>query len=400
MLWYTPSMRTRVPSFGQTFPNKVGPCQINYFRKKKNVFPNKVGPCQKNVSRKNINPQTAKLRIKAWGLPYLLICQPVRALRPVASCALRRSRDPRLAVGERMRAPLLPAALALGSLCTPPPSQLPRPTILRARCSQPTRFLTPTMIVPAPDVPSTAVGVDGGDQWIGSRVSSDELRSLADLACSTTITKPIVAQYYPSRIWLWRQWSGTVLRRVLPKEVFFNLCFAAAVCLFFRVPGPRPVWRAGLVESLAGVAKVWTISGSMASFILSFFLSQSYTMWRSVYSITRRVQGRLNDVGLLCATFAQRNATDGGYTPEAEDSLRTVARYCRLFHMLFYASVSSRFAPLKTPQGLSALVANGALTAEARQMPPGPSPGPNPSPSPKPSRALSPKPEPIPEAYP
>ena len=27
MLWYTPSMRTRVPSFGQTFPNKVGPCQ-------------------------------------------------------------------------------------------------------------------------------------------------------------------------------------------------------------------------------------------------------------------------------------------------------------------------------------------------------------------------------------
>ena len=29
MLWYTPSMRTRVPSFGQTFPNKVGPCQYN-----------------------------------------------------------------------------------------------------------------------------------------------------------------------------------------------------------------------------------------------------------------------------------------------------------------------------------------------------------------------------------
>ena len=28
MLWYTPSMRTRVPSFGQTFPNKVGPCPL------------------------------------------------------------------------------------------------------------------------------------------------------------------------------------------------------------------------------------------------------------------------------------------------------------------------------------------------------------------------------------
>jgi hypothetical protein len=32
MLWYTPSTRTRVPSFGQTFPNKVGPCQNCLFR--------------------------------------------------------------------------------------------------------------------------------------------------------------------------------------------------------------------------------------------------------------------------------------------------------------------------------------------------------------------------------
>ena len=31
--WYIPSMRTRVPSFGQTFPNKAGPChKINYYR--------------------------------------------------------------------------------------------------------------------------------------------------------------------------------------------------------------------------------------------------------------------------------------------------------------------------------------------------------------------------------
>ena len=234
----------------------------------------------------------------------------------------------------------------------------------------------PEMCATTPEVPLSAVGVDGGDLWSGVRVSSDELRTIVDLACSTTISKPIVAQYYPSRRWLWRQWSGTVVRRVLPKEVFFNLCFAAAVCLFFCAPGPHAAWRSGMVASLGGVSRVWTISGSMVTFTLSFFLSQSYALWRSVYSITRRVQGRLNDVGLLCATFAERNATDGAYTPEAEDALRTVARYCRLFHMLFYASVSTRFAPLKTPQGLSALVSNGALTAEARQMRPDPGPGP------------------------
>ena len=38
MLWYIPSMRTRVPTFGQTFPNKVGPCQ-NYLAISSDVFP-------------------------------------------------------------------------------------------------------------------------------------------------------------------------------------------------------------------------------------------------------------------------------------------------------------------------------------------------------------------------
>ena len=35
MLWYTPSMRTRVPSFGQTFPHKVGQKKKKKKKKKK-----------------------------------------------------------------------------------------------------------------------------------------------------------------------------------------------------------------------------------------------------------------------------------------------------------------------------------------------------------------------------
>lgn len=102
--------------------------------------------------------------------------------------------------------------------------------------------------------------------------------------------------------------------------------------------------------------------------MLSFFLSQSYSLWRSVYSLTRRVQGRLNDIGLLCATYAQRDMETGAYTEEAEALLQTLSRYVRLFHVLFYASVTTRFAPLKTPQGLSTLVDMGALTADEREV--------------------------------
>ena len=203
---------------------------------------------------------------------------------------------------------------------------------------------------------------------ISPSLNTEELRQIADEACSTTIRKPIIAQYYPGRQWLWRQWGGTVVRRVLPREVLLNICLAAVACLFFRAPGPQAAWRAELVESyLAGVGKVWSLTAGLVTFTLSFFLSQSYGLWRSAYSLTRRVQGRLNDVGLLCAAFAKRDETSRSYTSEAEAVLSTCSRYVRLFNMLFYASISTRFAPLKTPQGLSVLVEAGALTSEERE---------------------------------
>jgi hypothetical protein len=39
----------------------------------------------------------------------------------------------------------------------------------------------------------------------------------------------------------------------------------------------------------------------------------------------------------------------------------------RLFNVLLYASVTTRFAPLKTPSGLQRLVKSGHLTADERE---------------------------------
>lgn len=109
----------------------------------------------------------------------------------------------------------------------------------------------------------------------------------------------------------------------------------------------------------------WFLTASLVSFTLSFFLTQSYGLWREVYSVTRRLQGRLNDIGLLIATAAKRDDL-GSYTPESERLLERVARYVRLFNVLFYASVTTRFAPLCTPAGLNQLVESGALTEDER----------------------------------
>ena len=230
------------------------------------------------------------------------------------------------------------------------------------RCSRmaPVRAQTDT-----PKVPLSSVGVDGGDVWAGTRIDKDGLDELTDLACSTTINRPIIAQYYPDRFWLWRQWRQTIVRRVLP-DILVNCLIAITASFVLRPDGM--LWRFARAESyLAGFSKVWSLSATMTTFTLSFFLSQSYSMWRSVYSVTRRIQGRLNDIGLLCATYAARHAASSAYTPDAEVLLTDVARYVRLFNVLYYASVTTQFAPLRTPQGLTALVAAGLLRTDERE---------------------------------
>jgi len=164
-----------------------------------------------------------------------------------------------------------------------------------------------------PDVPLSSVGVDGGDVWSGQRVSKEELLDRVEEACGRRVTSPIIAQYYPSRGWLWQQWGGTVVRRTLPREVAWSMLFATAFSLIFCAPCLAP-WAALAETKIAGVAKAWTLSMTMASLVLSFFLSQSYALWRSVYSVCRRVQGRLNDLGLMCATFAERDSETGMFT--------------------------------------------------------------------------------------
>lgn len=211
--------------------------------------------------------------------------------------------------------------------------------------------------------------------------------STVNEALSSTIVAPIIPQFYPTRIWLWRRWSGTILRSVLPREVLWNMVAAAGfVWLLSTLPAApiataRARWAAGAAaavsasstastaasaaSALASIDKVWLLASGLVSFTLSFFLTQSYAFWRSVLSLTRRVQGRLNDVSLLCAASAERGA-DGAYTDDAKAMLMLLARYVRVFTYLFYGSCTSRFAVLRTPRGLGELVRRGALNSSER----------------------------------
>ena len=69
------------------------------------------------------------------------------------------------------------------------------------------------------DQPETkSVAADGGDMWAFARATRDEIKEVAAEATSKTVMRPVMTQFYTSRIWLWRQWSSTIVKAVLPRE--------------------------------------------------------------------------------------------------------------------------------------------------------------------------------------
>eukprot|EP00580_Thalassiosira_gravida_P018052 CAMPEP_0201675952 /NCGR_PEP_ID=MMETSP0494-20130426/40732_1 /ASSEMBLY_ACC=CAM_ASM_000839 /TAXON_ID=420259 /ORGANISM="Thalassiosira gravida, Strain GMp14c1" /LENGTH=480 /DNA_ID=CAMNT_0048158549 /DNA_START=42 /DNA_END=1484 /DNA_ORIENTATION=- len=177
----------------------------------------------------------------------------------------------------------------------------------------------------------------------------------------------IIQQFRPNRSWLWRQWRGTVLQHSY-KISLLNMVITAAISLAIRrrvdcnwglcmAPDPSHV----VINRMATFGKGWHYTMGLTTFILTFFLSQSYGMWRELYNAGRKIQGRLNDVGMLLATSADRDE-EGRYTPAAEKVQDDVARASRLFHTFCWASFAKSFGVLLTPRGMSRMLSRGLMT--------------------------------------
>ncbi|KAL3910804.1 MAG: hypothetical protein SGARI_001947 [Bacillariaceae sp.] len=138
-----------------------------------------------------------------------------------------------------------------------------------------------------------------------------------------------------------------------------------------------------MIQRLAGLSKMWHYLMNITTFILTFFLSQAYNLWRDLYSAGRKVQGRLNDVSMLLATTAEREPVKSKeaivqqkeydsafftpttqYTPRAQAFLDDVALYSRLYHALSWASLTKKFQILLTPRGLSRMLSRGIMTRQ------------------------------------
>lgn len=215
---------------------------------------------------------------------------------------------------------------------------------------------------PAALLATPGVDLDGGAPsmpgWKGG-----ELDRLTDWATAKQSNRPIICEYDPDAAWLWKKWRGTVLRMTIVPIVGI-LALGAAVdasvhALTVSDPWPFlavPPAEDPLIQSLLGINKLWEYQLTLCTFILTFFTSEAYNHWRTVYLTTRAIQGRINDICLLITLGAARGdctewgcGVDGSYeniatgttTGYSEDSARLVGRCTRLIklsHTFFWAA--------------------------------------------------------------
>ena len=189
----------------------------------------------------------------------------------------------------------------------------------------------------------------------------------------------------PPLIQRWKRWRGTVFSETWP-SVVRNMCLALCVSLLHTLcPG-------FINRTLSGFDILWGQLLSVTTFTLTFFLNQSYALWRKCYELSRRLQGRLNDLGMTMAAHAARTVKmaavagggdgDGGagsgagggadyvsrYTAESSQILQVMARYIRMFNLMTYASFTRSHRPILTPRGMRRLVERGLLTAREREV--------------------------------
>eukprot|EP00534_Pseudo-nitzschia_fraudulenta_P012756 CAMPEP_0201204256 /NCGR_PEP_ID=MMETSP0851-20130426/168487_1 /ASSEMBLY_ACC=CAM_ASM_000631 /TAXON_ID=183588 /ORGANISM="Pseudo-nitzschia fraudulenta, Strain WWA7" /LENGTH=604 /DNA_ID=CAMNT_0047492325 /DNA_START=89 /DNA_END=1900 /DNA_ORIENTATION=+ len=184
----------------------------------------------------------------------------------------------------------------------------------------------------------------------------------------------IIEQFQPSRAWLWRRWRGTIMQHAW-KACLVNMGVSLAFLITLRVLNDsifkNPItWPLGaipdqghpLIYRMKGLHKMWSYTMSITTLILSFYLNKAYALWRDIYVLGRKVQGRINDVSMMLACMAERDPKTGRYTDRSSSLLDDVAISCRLCHAFYWAGFIERFNVLLTPRGFSRMLSRGIMT--------------------------------------
>lgn len=192
-----------------------------------------------------------------------------------------------------------------------------------------------------------------------SKDQYDDIDTVIERATRTHGWSPVIPQYKRGMQWAWHQWEFTIVQR-LWKIACAQMLVPLCLLLYTRWTVPdAPWWKMPQDHSLhlplVAISNGWNYLLTLATFVTTFFVGHSHEFWRKSYGLTRAVQGRLNDIGLICGSHASRSS-EGGLTREAAQFLEHNARNLRLMHCLFYADVCYRkFTSANSPSVLASI---------------------------------------------
>ena len=225
--------------------------------------------------------------------------------------------------------------------------------------------------------------------------TQDIIDKILDECLLTQARRPIMKQYNPSAKYIWKHWTSSVYVetwKAMVKHVIWCMLVYAVFQKYARVK-----------YFFSGLNGIYPQLLSITTFTLTFFVNESYSVWRKCLTTCRKLQGRLNDLGMALAGSAarrdetQRNNKDNSnnemqneeqesqqqeqpyslfdasasssvFTKSSRKILVLVGRYIRLFNILYYAALARSHRPLLTPQGMRRMEDRGIMTAKERQV--------------------------------
>ncbi len=188
---------------------------------------------------------------------------------------------------------------------------------------------------------------------------------MLDNVMSRSKTQTVMIQFKVNsgRLFLLNKWKGTILEKTWKGAAMFTI-LNVIICvkahfLFNDLKG----WA----KQMELLDKLWHMQMSLTTFILAFFLNKAQSVWADCLGYGRRIQGRLNDISILCSTHAKRDAT-GKILPGTQSILDDVARYERLFGIVFYSTIAKSHKILQTPEALLGMHARRLITTDELQV--------------------------------
>ncbi len=211
-----------------------------------------------------------------------------------------------------------------------------------------------------------------------STISFDKMQEIDEVINTISGTQTlyggnVIPSYRPERAWLWQQYGGTVLKISL-ETTLLAMAASAVFVVAAKVSTNDPLtWEPfGFHKPtpnapLAAVHNLWEIQRTLSTFVLTFFVNQSFGFWKKVYTSVREVQGTLSSFNLLVATNVIRKK-DGTLSREGEQLIEDMGQCSRLFHVLFWASRTNRFSVLMSDDGLKRMESRGLMSTKQLEI--------------------------------